>query len=320
MNWKNRFFYLGIFSSLVLLISWQESPVTNPTNAKELGEILFFDPILSADSTISCASCHKPELAFADSMAISPGVGGAIGRRNAPSVMNMALRDAFFYDGRASSLEDQVHFPIEDPLEMNLKMKDLVEKLGRNTQYKQWFQSVFEEQPNEKNIAIAIKTFEESLETDNSFFDQYINGDRTKLSASAKRGRQLFLSDKAKCFDCHFGPDFTGDEFRNIGLYDEKKYKDKGRFEVTGNAEDLGRFKVPGLRNIGVTAPYMHDGSFKTLREVIDYYDKPQDFVKDPINIDTLLQKPLGLTEEEKTDLEAFLLSLTDVRFLKNKD
>src|SRR5690606_2776267 len=137
------------------------SPFTQPANERELGEKLFFDPILSADSTISCASCHKPQFAFADSLAISPGVGGVTGRRNAPSVMNMAMRDAFFYDGRASSLEDQVHFPIEDPLEMNLKMEALVEKLRNHIQYKQWFSSIFNESPNSQNIARAITAFEE---------------------------------------------------------------------------------------------------------------------------------------------------------------
>jgi len=299
-------------------MSYTFSPVTNPKTEEELGRILFFDPILSKDSTISCASCHKPELAFADSITISPGVGGVFGRRNAPSVMNMAFRSIFFYDGRAATMEDQIHFPIEDPLEMNLQMQELIDRLQKNTNYSRWFQDVYQQPPSESLIEKSIAAFERSLETDDSAFDQYMNGDRTKLSESAKRGRKLFISDRTKCFDCHFGPDFTGDEFKNVGLYDEVKYIDKGRFEVTKNPEDLGKFKVPGLRNVAVTAPYMHDGSFKTLREVIDYYDNPSKFVSSPINMDTLLSKPLGLTESEKQDLEAFLMALTDSRFLKN--
>jgi cytochrome c peroxidase len=310
-----RFLFLaGLF---FVALGYSFSPYSNPTNESELGELLFFDPILSKDSSISCGSCHKPELAFADSVAISPGVGGVLGSRNAPSVMNMAFRSLFFYDGRAATIEDQVHFPIEDPLEMNLKMSDLTDRLTHHKKYSQWFMDVYNAPPSPELIAKAIAAFERSLETDDSPFDQYINGDRTKLSDATKRGRKLFLSEKAKCFDCHFSPDFTGDEFRNIGLYDEKKYKDKGRFTITKNADDLGKFKVPGLRNVAVTAPYMHDGSFKTLREVIDYYDNPQNFVSNPINMDTLLAKPLGLTEAEKDDLEAFLISLTDSRFLK---
>lgn len=299
-------------------MSYTYSPVSNPRTEEELGRTLFFDPILSKDSSISCASCHNPDLAFADSVAISPGVGGVLGRRNAPSVMNMAFRTIFFYDGRAATIEDQIHFPIEDPLEMNLQMKELVTRLQRHSGYSRWFQDIYQEAPSEALIEKSIAAFERSLETDDSAFDQYMNGDRTKLSEAAKRGRKLFISDRAKCFDCHFGPDFTGDEFKNVGLYDEKKYFDKGRFEVTKNPDDLGKFKVPGLRNVAVTAPYMHDGSFKTLREVIDYYDNPSKFVSAPINMDTLLSKPLGLTESEKQDLEAFLVSLTDSRFVKN--
>lgn len=313
---------IRIFGVLVLLAlfiqpSFKSSPLKDPGTEKELGELLFFDPILSLDSSISCATCHKPEFAFADTVAISPGVGGVLGRRNAPSVMNMAFRSIIFFDGRAPSLVDQVHFPIEDPMEMNLKMKDLVVRLQNHKQYNKWFYDIYQSPPNETNIAKAIAAFEESLETDDSPFDRYIAGDKTILSESAKRGRKLFISDKTKCFDCHFGPDFTGDEFKNIGLYDEVKYKDKGRFEVTGLKDDLGKFKVPGLRNVAVTGPYMHDGSFKTLKEVIEYYDNPKSMVGHAINMDTLLLKPLGLTSEEKEDLEAFLISLTDYRFLK---
>ncbi|MBK6783424.1 MAG: cytochrome-c peroxidase [Saprospiraceae bacterium] len=309
------FFFL-FFTFITVFFGYKSSPIIEPKNEKELGEKLFFDPVLSLDSTLSCASCHVPELAFADSVAISPGVGGVLGRRNAPSVMNIASREILFFDGRAANLEEQVHFPIEDPMEMNLKMGELVTRLKKNKNYNLWFRNIFSEEPNEKNIAKAIAAFEESLETDDSLFDQYMSGDKTKLSESAKRGRKLFIGEKAKCFDCHFGPDFTGDEFKNVGLYDEKRYFDKGRYETTKNPADIGKFKVPGLRNVAVTGPYMHDGSFKTLREVIDYYDDPYKVVKNPINIDTLLLKPLNLTEEEKVDLESFLNALTDSRFI----
>ena len=288
---------------------------TEPKTEVELGKILFFDPILSKDSTVSCSSCHKPDLAFADSLAISPGIDNRIGRRNAPSIMNMASRSEFFYDGRAKDLVDQIHFPIEDNLEMDAKMSEVVERLKKHPKYPFWFKKIYNEVPTENNLARAIASFEESLETSDTEFDAWMNDLPNKMSDAAIRGRKLFLSDRAKCFDCHFSPDFTGDEFKNIGLYDEKKYKDKGRYEVTKNQNDLGKFKVPGLRNVAVTAPYMHDGSFATLRDVIEYYSDPYQFVSKPINMDTTLLKPINFTTQEKEDLEAFLLSLTDRRF-----
>ena len=137
------------------------------------------------------------------------------------------------------------------------------------------------------------------------------------MSESAIRGRELFMSDRAKCFDCHFSPDFTGDEFRNIGLYDERQFTDKGRYDVTKKEEDKGKFKVPGLRNVEVTAPYMHNGMFSTLEQVVDYYDNPYKFVSKPLNMDSLLIKPLNFTPQEKSDLVSFLQSLTDYQFKK---
>ena len=140
--------------------------------------------------------------------------------------------------------------------------------------------------------------------------------DTLSFSVSAKRGREIFLG-KGKCFDCHFGPDFTGDDFKNIGLFNGKDLNDSGRYVITRDPADLGSFKVPGLRNVAVTKPYMHNGMFKTLKEVIDYYDMPDKFVSNSINRDTLLARPLHLTPQEKKDLEAFLNSVTDYRFSK---
>jgi cytochrome c peroxidase len=141
-------------------------------------------------------------------------------------------------------------------------------------------------------------------------------GDNSALNASAKRGRKLFLGNKAKCFDCHFGPDFTGNEFKNIGLYDAQKWTDKGLYNQTHMEQDLGKFKVPGLRNVAVTGPYMHNGQFKTLEEVIAYYANPYAFVKAPINMDSSLLKPSRLTQQEQKDLLAFLNALTDKAFV----
>ncbi|MBL7837804.1 MAG: cytochrome-c peroxidase [Bacteroidetes bacterium] len=292
--------------------SKQFEPIKDKT---ELGKLLFFDTRLSLDSSISCASCHLPEFAFADTTALSKGVGSKFGLRNAPSVMNVKFRDQFFYDGRAKDIEDQVHFPVEDPLEMNLSFDAAVKRIAENPQYLEAFKRFYGEAPNRKHVANAIAEFERSLESSNTPYDDFMNDKPSMFSASAQRGMDVFLSDKAKCFDCHFGPDFTGDEFRNIGLFNGKDWNDSGRYKVTGLSADIGKFKVPGLRNVAVTGPYMHNGAFKTLSDVIDYYNQPDKFVPNAINRDSALAKPLNLTAQEKEDLLNFLLSLTDKRF-----
>ena len=175
---------------------------------------------------------------------------------------------------------------------------------------------MFQAEASAANIADVIAAYELTLQTSNTPFDAYMSGDESAISESAKRGRELFLSDRAKCFDCHFGPDFTGDEFKNIGLYDAKEWNDVGRFKISNDSSDIGKFKVPGLRNVGVTGPYMHNGKFKTLEEVIDYYSNPYLTVKNPVNLDASLVKPINFTKQEKADLLSFLKSLTDKQFL----
>lgn len=283
---------------------------------KELGRLLFFEKALSLDSSISCASCHIPEFAFADTVPFSTGVFGRKGLRNTPSVMNVAGRDRLFFDGRAADLHDQVHFPVEDTNEMALPFDMLVKRLNADDKYRKYFTELYGGPPNRNHIADAIAAFEMSLETANTPFDDYMNGRDSDFDSAAIRGRLLFLSDRTGCFDCHFGPDFTGDEFRNIGLFDGTDRKDAGRFAITGDSADLGRFKVPGLRNVGVTAPYMHDGSFKTLEEVLEYYTDPLKFVPKPVNIDPDLRLIISLSDQEKSDLLAFLRSLTDRKFV----
>ncbi|HEY1039828.1 MAG TPA: cytochrome c peroxidase [Bacteroidia bacterium] len=288
-----------------------------PTSIEELGELLFFDPILSRDSSISCASCHKPEFAFADNVPLSFGVDSLKGTRNTPSAMNLASRSFFFHDGRSESLEDQAKGPMQNPVEMNMPLSTIIERLKRHQQYKTFFQKQFGQLPTIENLTKALSDYERSLETADTPFDDYQSKyDTTQFSESAKRGRLIF-NQKGKCFDCHFGPDFTGDQFRNIGLFNGKELNDSGRYVVTKKTTDLGKFKTPGLRNALVTAPYMHNGMFSTLKEVIDYYNEPGKVVPNSINRDTLLSKPLGLTPQEKADLEAFLISLTDRRFVK---
>ncbi len=282
----------------------------------ELGEALFFDTILSRDSTISCASCHKPEFAFADTVAFSIGVYNQKTDRNTPSAMNMVDRNFYFFDGRAETLEEQALGPIESRVEMDLPISLAVRRLIKSEKYRNAFLSIYGLMPSRDLLAKAIAAYEKTLETSNTTFDDYLNDiDTLHFTESAKRGLTLF-NNKGRCFDCHFGSDFTGnDQFRNIGLYNAKNLNDPGRFKITQNIKDLGLFKISGLRNIAKTAPYMHNGMFKTLKEVINYYNQPDKFVNNSINRDTILNKPLNLTELEKEDLENFLLSLSDKRF-----
>lgn len=282
-----------------------------------LGKKLFSEKILSKDSSVSCASCHIPTFAFADTVAFSVGIEGKLTKRNTPSVLNMKNRPYYFWDGRASTLEDQSLMPIQNPDEMGLPIEEAVKRLNQSKEYKLLFQKIFGQKPTAKNLAAAFSAFEKTLETVDSKFDDWSNNLKN-LTAPEERGRELFVGDKAKCFDCHRMEDFTTDEFKNIGLYNGKELNDAGLFNITNKEADLGKFKTPGLRNIAVTAPYMHNGMFKTLEEVVDYYNNPQAFVTNSINIDDALKSPLNLSEKEKKDLVSFLKTLTDKKYLKS--
>lgn len=288
------------------------------TTKAALGKKLFNDKILSKDNTISCASCHLPEYGFSDTTAFSKGIEGRATTRNTPSVLNMKNRPYFFWDGRAASLEEQALMPIAHPDEMGLPIKEAVARLNASSEYRKLFMRVFKQLPNSRNLGAAFAAFERTLETDSSRFDAYMD-DLIAFTASEERGRKLFISDKTKCFDCHRGPDFTDDQFKNIGLFDGYALNDSGRYLITRKKEDLGKFKTPGLRNIALTAPYMHNGMFQTLEEVVEYYNNPGAFVLNPINIDSTLSEPLSLSKQEKADLVAFLKTLTDKRFQKQR-
>ncbi len=302
----------------IVILGFSFSKTPQKITKERLGEMLFFDPILSEDSSISCASCHKPQFAFADTSIFSKGVHGLLGNRNTPSAMNMSARGAFFWDGRAATLEEQALGPIENPVEMNLPIAEAVKRLNRSKKYRHLFFSIFKSVPNKQNLAQAIAAYERTLETSATPNDRWLNDEANGMTEQQVRGRDIFRV-KAKCFECHFTPDFTADEFRSIGLFNGSTHNDSGRYLVTKNIADIGKMKVPGLRNVAITAPYMHDGSFKTLRDVIDYYDNPHAKMPDGINRDTVLRQPLGLTEQDKQDLEAFLHALTDDKFLKKK-
>lgn len=313
---KKGFSFIFILVTIVLLSAFANTQTSNRIVTKEqLGEKLFFDKILSSDQTISCASCHIPQFAFADTLPFSKGVNGKITARNTPSVMNMAARDLYFYDGRAASLEAQVVFPVEHPNEMNLPFHQAVERINHSKEYRKLFFQLYKKNPDSISIVDAIARFEKTLETDHTPNDRWMNDQADAMTASQLRGRELFTSDKTKCFECHFTPDFTSDEFKNIGLFNGKELNDSGRYVITKNPNDIGKFKIPGLRNVAVTAPYMHDGRFKTLREVIDYYDNPSLFIKNSIGRDSILPEKIGLTEQEKIDLTSYLIALTDDQF-----
>ena len=314
---KPTYIFIGVITSLVIFGFSIIDNSSKKHNAVTLGKLLFSEKILSKDSSVSCSSCHKPAFAFADTTAFSIGINNQLTRRNTPSVLNMKNRPYYFYDGRANSLAEQALMPIQNPDEMGLPIDIAIERLNQSVFYKNYFRKVFRSLPNKKNLAEAFAAYEKTLETIDSKFDDWSNN-LTNLSASEERGREIFIGEKAKCFNCHFLEDFTNDDFKNIGLYNSTSLNDSGRAVITNKKSDLGKFKTPGLRNIAVTAPYMHNGMFNTLEEVVDYYNDTKKFVSNSINIDTALEKPLGLTELEKKDLVAFLKTLTDKAFYKN--
>lgn len=306
-----------IFTALAF--SEKNNPTSVIQSKADIGKQLFFDPILSSDKTVSCASCHKPEFAFADTVAFSNGVQGNHTARNTPSVMNMAMRDVYFFDGRAATLEAQVVGPVENPNEMNLPFKQAVQRIQQNPVYVTYFKKIFNRLPDSSAIVEAIAAYERTLETDQTPNDRWMNDDTNAMTAAQIRGRDLFTSSRTRCFDCHFTPDFTSDEFKNIGIFNGKNLNDSGRYLITKNKADIGKFKIPGLRNVAVTAPYMHNGMFATLEEVIDYYDNPAKFIPDAAFKDTILPARIGLTPQEKQDLIAYLHALTDDRFTHRK-
>jgi cytochrome c peroxidase len=273
----------------------------------ELGKQLYFDGRLSKNGQISCAFCHNPFTGFADPRQTSIGIGGGVGGRQASTVFNTAYNDTQFWDGRAGSLEEQAIGPIQNPIEMGETHENVVKKLGRIKGYQQQFRAVFGTDVNLQGIAEAIAAFERTIISTNSAFDKYVLGDKQAMNESAVRGMGLFKS-KARCILCHNGPNFTDDQFYNLGVPQVGPLKeDLGRYNVTRVERDKGAFHTPTLRSITETGPYMHDGAFKTLEEVIDFLDKGGQ--QNPYLSPQV--KPLNLTVEEKADLLNFLKALT---------
>lgn len=320
-------------------------PADNPlTRAKiELGRQLYFDPRLSVDGTVSCASCHAPDQGFAAHTRFGVGVRKQEGGRNSPVSFNRILSNVQFWDGRAATLEEQAKGPIANPIEMANTHEACVATLQRFEGYRLQFEKIFGNGPiTIDNVAKAIASFERAIVTGPSPADYYEPlrafsaafsdfiedlkafqeddpenhakyvqlkraSDAHPISESAIRGRELFFGNKAGCTACHVGANFTDEKFHNIGVGMEAKEPDLGRYVITGDEKDKGAFKTPTIRNVALCAPYMHDGSQKTLEEVVEWYDKgghPHPHLSDKI-------KKLNLTKQEKADLVAYMKALT---------
>lgn len=296
-----------LFADLGLLKEVKH-PADNPTSPAKvaLGKRLFFDPRLSGDGKQSCATCHIPALGWADGRPTGIGFQGKVLPRNTPTVLNSAYYQSFFWDGRASSLEEQALGPLYSPDEMNTTPEQLAKTLEDAKDYYEAFQEVYGTKPTIDGAVKAIAAFQRTLTSHDSPFDRWVRGDDDAMSPAAKRGLRLFMG-KADCTACHKGPTLSDDKFHNIGVPGSGT-TDKGRFDVTKNPEDLGAFRTPGLRNVALTAPYMHDGSIKTLRETVKHYE---DFDPNFPNLDPLVEKH-DLTEQEIDDIVAFMEALTD--------
>jgi cytochrome c peroxidase len=267
-------------------------PEDNPVTVEhvERGRELFFDKRLSRDRTIACSSCHDPERAFSDGRPVPIGVFNRLGRRSAPALVNRGYGRAFFWDGRAATLEEQVLQPMQDRNEMDMTLPEVSARVGLPID----------------EVARSLATFVRSLLSGDAPFDRFVNGDRAALTREQQAGLQLFRG-KANCTACHVGPTFSDERFHNSGVaWRDGRMLDDGRFGVTGKTEDRGAFKTPTLREIARTAPYMHDGSLVTLSEVVDYYDRGGN--TNP-GLDPEL-RPLRLTDLEKKALVSFLESL----------
>jgi cytochrome c peroxidase len=289
----------------------QRAPGDNElTEARaQLGKRLFHDTGLSRTSDVACATCHEQEYAFAEPDIISTGVEGRAGTRNAPALMNLAWSESFFWDGRTPTLEEQAGKPIENPDEMDLPITEAVARVADDPSYVSDFLAAYEEPPTEASLRKALASFVRTLVSAGSAYDRHLRGDDSGFDEAATRGEEIFLSDRGGCFHCHPAGMLTNEGLFNNGTY--AGGADTGRQLVTGRSGDLGKFKVPGLRNVELTAPYMHDGSVPTLEAVIDQYDRggSGDPTTDPQIV------PLSLTSGEKADLLAFLRSFTDPGF-----
>ncbi|HEU4622076.1 MAG TPA: cytochrome c peroxidase [Burkholderiaceae bacterium] len=293
-------------------LSAPPAPEDNKTTAERvaLGKTLFFDPRISGNGALSCASCHNPTLGWSDGLPTPVGMNGKVLGRATPTILNTAYNTQFMWDGRKKSLEDQALGPMQASDEMNSDLRAVVERLRKNVGYQKMFEKAYPGQPiDETLIAKAIAAFERSVVAADSPFDRWVAGDKKAMTENQVRGYQLFVdSSKGNCVVCHAPPNFTDNGFHNIGVASSEKMQDVGRYAVRKVALNKGAFKTPSLRDIELTGPYFHDGSAKSLREVIDHYARGGD---DKSNLSPNM-RPLNLTEQDKEDLVAFMKALTN--------
>lgn len=272
----------------------------------QLGRRLFFDPILSADNTVACASCHHPDHAFASAEPRPRGIRGQVHSRRAPTLINRAFGSAFFWDGRTATLEEQALMPIADPKEMGSSVSEAVAKISKSQEYKAAFEAAFDDGVTAANLGRALASFERTLMRGNSPVDQFRrNGQHAALTPLERHGLWLYES-KGQCWKCHSGPNFTDEEFHNTGVGWGTMNADVGRLAVTKKEDDRGKFKTPTLRGAALRAPFMHDGSLKTLEDVIEFYSKGG--TNNP-HLDPKMT-PLNLSKDEVLALVAFLKAL----------
>jgi cytochrome c peroxidase len=322
--WVSSISVIGFFS-LSLMLWFGGSPLNDGASSTiriaddslsvkiEMGRQLFYDPILSRDSTVSCATCHRQELAFTDGHPKSIGIRNQVLSRNSPTLTNVLNRPFLLLDGVNPNLEAQIMAPIQAHDEFDFHILLIVDRLKRSPNYVKLAKDGFGTEIDHRVVFSALATFERILISDDSPYDRYSKGQKNALSKSQKRGRKIFFN-KLYCSECHNGNDFTNDEITNNGLY--VNYADSGRMRLTEQEEDRSLFKVPTLRNIEVTAPYMHDGSVSTLEDVVAHYESGGKLHKGKSNI----IQPFKLSSKEKVDLVNFLKSLTDETFLTNPD
>lgn len=354
-----RLLKLAVFSAAIMLISCKKNkeeiavyndtpytlkftnhtlaepnlPADNPLTIEKvkLGRMLFYEKQMSQDGSMACATCHVQTDGFSDAHQFSEGVLGLLGRRQAMPIFNLAWHEnGFFWDGRSALLRHQALLPIQDELEMNETLEYVISKLSLNVNYTDQFTRAFgaKEITSEK-ISLALEAFMFSIISDDSKYDRYLKG-LAELTPSEERGRALFFGEYnpffpdisgADCAHCHSGTNFENDHYMNNGLDTDAEFTDYGREEVTEDAADRAKFKVPSLRNIAVTAPYMHDGRFNTLEEVVAHYNSD---IHTSSTLDPALESTMGtglmLDETERADLIQFLHTLTDETYLNNPE
>jgi cytochrome c peroxidase len=343
----NRLFLLVLLPVLGIGLTWlraedrsppEEKPLTlgipghfpKPTlppdnllteQRRNLGERLFHDTILSIDGTVSCAACHVPEFAFGDDVDLSRGFNGRLGRRNSQPLFNLAWKPHFFRDGRVASLREQVLEPIQNHLEMAASLRRVLFNLNRNDSYRKDFAKAYGPGPiTENTLALALENFLLGIVSTDSRYDRFKAG-QEKFTPREKQGHDLFFTPRsaggAGCFQCHGGPEFTDHRFRNNGLKPVSDLNDLGRYEVTQKDEDKFLFATPTLRNIALTAPYMHDGRFARLSQAVAHYASP--LHESPTLDPRLPAEGLGLDEDKQAALVAFLETLTDPQFVDSE-